>query len=124
MSTLEDWIADTCETLGLPEDSLTRELRDQLLDLTRDVAHGVARIAGPLTTYLLGLAVAGGMPVATAVERVTAIAAERADQGEDGGGNEGRDGSNGDRNRRGDHARHGDRHERDDRQAQGAAEPA
>ncbi|HVW35335.1 MAG TPA: DUF6457 domain-containing protein [Acidimicrobiia bacterium] len=27
-----------------------------LLDLTRDVAHGVARPAGPLSTFLLGLA--------------------------------------------------------------------
>lgn len=80
MSTLDDWIADASEALGLPAESITHDLRDQLLDLTRDVAHGVARVAGPLTTYLVGLAVGGGMPPTTAVARLSVLAAARADQ--------------------------------------------
>ena len=51
MSTLDDWISRAAGALDLPADSVPTELRDELLDLTRDVAHGVARIAGPLTCY-------------------------------------------------------------------------
>lgn len=60
MSTLDDWIAQASNALDLPPDSISAELRDELLDLTRDVAHGVARIAGPLTCYLVGVAVGRG----------------------------------------------------------------
>ena len=55
MSTLEEWTDAVCAELGItaPVD------RDAVLDLTRDVAHGVARPAAPLTAYLLGLAAGG-----------------------------------------------------------------
>lgn len=86
MSTLDDWIADAAHTLGLPSESIPHDLRDALLDVTRDVAHGVARIAGPLTTYLIGLAVGSGMPPSTAVGRVSELARNRAaDDDGDGG---------------------------------------
>ena len=74
MSTLDDWIADAAHALGLPPESVPHDLRDALLDVTRDVAHGVARIAGPLSTYLIGVAVGAGMPPSTAVERVADLA--------------------------------------------------
>jgi hypothetical protein len=77
MSTLDDWIADAAEALSLPPASIPADLRDQLLDLTRDVAHNVARIAGPLTCYLAGLAVANGAPPSTAVSTLTALVAGR-----------------------------------------------
>jgi hypothetical protein len=80
MSTLDDWIADACRTLELPVESISDDLRDQLLELTRQAAHGVARIAGPLTTYLVGLAVAGGTPASDAVRRLSELAAARAPQ--------------------------------------------
>ena len=53
MSTLEDWTEAACTELGIevPDDATTL-----VLDLARDVAHGVARPAAPLTAYLLGLA--------------------------------------------------------------------
>jgi hypothetical protein len=40
------------------------ELRDQILDLARDAAHGIGRPAAPLTTFLAGYAagVRGGGP--------------------------------------------------------------
>lgn len=74
MSTLDDWIAQTCAALELPADSLPNERRDALLDLTRDVAHGVARIAGPLTCYLVGIAVGRGADPTQALATVSALA--------------------------------------------------
>lgn len=63
MNPLEEWIDQVCAELDLPPD-VDRTL---LLDIARDVAHGVARPAAPLTTYLVGLAAgrAGGGPAAT-----------------------------------------------------------
>jgi hypothetical protein len=73
MSTLDDWIAQASTALDVPADSLSTELRNELLDLTRDVAHGVARIAGPLTCYLVGVAVGRGADPAAALAALTAV---------------------------------------------------
>lgn len=78
MSTLDDWITDAAKALGLPPDSISLDLRNNLLDITKDVAHGVARVAGPLTTYLLGMAVAGGTPPATALRTLSELVKDRA----------------------------------------------
>lgn len=75
MSTLDDWLAEAATALDLPTDSIDTGLRNSLLDLTRDAAHGVARIAGPLTTYLVGLAVGAGMTPSDAVHLATEAAA-------------------------------------------------
>jgi Domain of unknown function (DUF6457) len=72
MSTLDDWVAQASDSLDLPADTLSTELRSELLDLTRDVAHGVARVAGPLTCYLLGVAVGRGANPAAALATLTA----------------------------------------------------
>jgi hypothetical protein len=59
MSTLEQWWAEVVTELGIGElgDLVDQEFAQPLvLDLTKDVAHGVARPAAPLTAYLLGLA--------------------------------------------------------------------
>lgn len=74
MSTLDDWIAQAGTALDLPADSIPDDRRDALLDLTRDVAHGVARIAGPLTCYLVGIAVGRGADPAEALATITALA--------------------------------------------------
>ena len=69
MSTLEDWIAAVRNELHVdPVDT------DLVLDVARDVAHGVARPAAPLTTYLLGLAVGRGADPREAAAAVTALA--------------------------------------------------
>jgi hypothetical protein len=83
MSTLDDWIADACHALELPADAITPDLRDQLLELTKDVAHGVTRVAGPLTTYLAGIAVGSGTPPSAALRRLAELAAGMADQESD-----------------------------------------
>lgn len=74
MSTLDDWIARAGTALDLPADSIPPERRAALLDLTRDVAHGVARIAGPLTCYLVGVAVGRGADPEQALATVAALA--------------------------------------------------
>jgi hypothetical protein len=72
MSTLEQWTAAVCADLGLDPaaaDTMT------VLDLARDVAHGVARPAAPLTAYLVGVAVGRGLALPDAAERISALAA-------------------------------------------------
>jgi hypothetical protein len=49
-----------------------------VLDVARDVAHGVARPAAPLTAYLLGVAVGQGRPLAETAARVSQLAARWA----------------------------------------------
>lgn len=57
MSTLEEWTGLVCRELGVADLVEPSETTKLVLDLARDVAHGVARPAAPLTAYLLGLAV-------------------------------------------------------------------
>ncbi|MBG0816843.1 DUF6457 domain-containing protein [Planomonospora sp. ID82291] len=71
MNVLEEWTALVCRELGVDP---ARVDRDALLDLTRDVAHGVARPAAPLTAYVLGLAQGAGTAPPGAVERVSELA--------------------------------------------------
>jgi hypothetical protein len=72
MSTLDDWILQASRALDLPADAIPDDLRTELLDLTRDVAHGVARVAGPLTCYLAGIAVGRGQSPTAALAALTA----------------------------------------------------
>jgi hypothetical protein len=74
MRNLDDWVDAVTVDLGLT----TPVDRALVLDLARDVAHGVARPAAPLTTFLLGLAVGGG-----ADARETAAAISRLAEGWD-----------------------------------------
>lgn len=90
MSTLDDWITEAAAALDLPAESIPIDLRDGLLELTRDVAHGVTRIAGPLTTYLVGRAVGAGMESSAALLAVAQAAARHiADSGPSDGDSEG-----------------------------------
>ncbi|MEV7433484.1 NTP transferase domain-containing protein [Streptomyces griseoviridis] len=71
---LDEWISAAKDELGLDLDVDT----GVLLDLARDAAHGVARPAAPLTTFLVGYAAAraGGGPeaVAEAARKAAALA--------------------------------------------------
>jgi hypothetical protein len=77
VSTLYDWISDVCAELGL-ELGDERAVTDTVLDLTADVAHGVARPAAPVTAYLVGLAAGRTDDPAAATARLSAQLAERA----------------------------------------------
>ncbi|MFG2181279.1 NTP transferase domain-containing protein [Streptomyces abikoensis] len=73
---LDEWISAVKAELGIELDVDTAGL----LDLARDAAHGVARPAAPLTTFLVGYAAAlrGGGPEAVAeAARVAGALAER-----------------------------------------------
>lgn len=69
MSVLEDWTSAVCEALGVeaPDQAL-------VLDLARDVAHGVARPAAPLTAYLVGVAVGRGADPKAAAATISDLA--------------------------------------------------
>jgi hypothetical protein len=74
---LDDWTEAVCAALGIDRESVDVAL---LLNLARDVAHGVARPAAPLSAYLAGLAAgrAGGTreDTADAVAAITRLAAD------------------------------------------------
>ncbi|MEV7388039.1 NTP transferase domain-containing protein [Streptomyces sp. NPDC091215] len=71
---LDEWISAVKDELGIDLDVDTRVL----LDLARDAAHGVARPAAPLTTFLVGYAAAQGKggpeAVAEAARKAVALA--------------------------------------------------
>ena len=69
---LDEWLAAAATELGV-DGTVEVQL---LLDMTRDVAHGVERPAAPLTTYLLGLAVAAGADPTEACARLSALAGQ------------------------------------------------
>ena len=71
MNVLMEWTALVCRELGVDPAKIDR---DEVLDLTKEVAHGVARPAAPLTAYLLGLAQGAGTAPPDAVERLTTLA--------------------------------------------------
>ncbi|QPP07738.1 NTP transferase domain-containing protein [Streptomyces bathyalis] len=79
---LYEWMAAAKAELGIDLDVDTAAL----LDLARDAAHGVARPAAPLTTFLVGYAAAqrGGSPedVAEALQKTARLAARWAEEGE------------------------------------------
>jgi hypothetical protein len=76
---LDDWITELAAALGVDPAALDRNL---LLDVARDAAHGVARPAAPLTTFLVGLAAGlrggGKEAVDDAAAIVSRLAAQRA----------------------------------------------
>ncbi|MFF3612508.1 DUF6457 domain-containing protein [Streptomyces sp. NPDC002580] len=77
---LDEWISAVKDELGIDLDVDV----GVLLDLARDAAHGVARPAAPLTTFLVGYAAAraGGGPeaVSEAARKAVALALRWADE--------------------------------------------
>ncbi len=58
LASAHEWLHEAALELGVDPDSI-RPLVKDLLDLTRDVAHGPSRPAAPLTAFLVGLAAGG-----------------------------------------------------------------
>ena len=68
MTALDDWVERVRAALDLgPTDT------PLVLDLARDVAHGVMRPAAPVTAYLLGLAVGQGADPQRAVSVIAGL---------------------------------------------------
>lgn len=72
MNVLDEWLSRAGAVAGL-DPSTGGVHRDLVLDLARDVAHGVARPAAPLTTFLLGLAAGQAGGDRAAVERIATL---------------------------------------------------
>lgn len=70
---LDVWVRHLADALGV---DATTVPTGAILDVTRDAAHGVTRPAGPVTTFLLGVAVARGMSFDEAARIVRATIAE------------------------------------------------
>jgi molybdopterin-guanine dinucleotide biosynthesis protein A len=75
---LDDWLEAACAELGIEPADVHRDL---ILDVARDVAHGVARPAAPLTAYLIGFAAGRGTPVNDAAARLTEMAEGWSERG-------------------------------------------
>ena len=67
---MDEWVEALTRVLELPPDVDVKSV----LDVARDVAHNVERPAAPVSTFLVGVAVGGGMAPAVAVERVQELA--------------------------------------------------
>jgi hypothetical protein len=68
---MKTWIDAVCAELDLSADTDV----DVILDVARVAAHNVERPAAPVTTFLVGLAVAGGMDVKDAATKIQNLAA-------------------------------------------------
>jgi hypothetical protein len=67
---MQEWINALCAELGITEDVDVA----RILDVAREAAHNVERPAAPVSTYILGIAVARGADVATAAAKIAALA--------------------------------------------------
>jgi Domain of unknown function (DUF6457) len=70
---LEEWIDEILSEFGLDDDVDV----DEVLAVARDVAHAVERRAAPVTTYILGLAVARGVTLEEAASRAKRLVKDR-----------------------------------------------
>ena len=68
--TLAEWAGRVAAELGLDPSTVDTPA---ILDLARDVAHGVLRPAAPLTAYLVGVAVGQGRDLAEALDLVNRL---------------------------------------------------
>jgi hypothetical protein len=71
MADVEEWLGEVAGALDIAVgDVLPEAMQRELLDLTGDIAHAVVRVAVPLSSYLIGVAVGRG---ATPQEAIAAV---------------------------------------------------
>nr|WP_250000487.1 DUF6457 domain-containing protein [Actinoplanes sp. M2I2] len=68
---LDAWVAAAGREAGVDPGDIPTRL---VLDLARDVAHGVVRPGAPVTAYLLGLAVGRGADPSELADRLSDLA--------------------------------------------------
>jgi hypothetical protein len=71
---LDQWLAALSAEIGTEDLALDNNAIHTLLDLARDSAHEVERVAAPLTTFLVGVAVGRGESLGAVAARATALA--------------------------------------------------
>jgi len=67
---LATWIEQLTDELGVPAPTSI----DVILDVAKDAAHSIERPAAPVTTYLLGYAVAQGADPSSVADAVARLA--------------------------------------------------
>ena len=70
---LKQWLTTLSAGLQTTDVTLDEDAVHILLDLARDSAHEVERVAAPLTTFLVGIAVGRGVSLRTAAATATAL---------------------------------------------------
>lgn len=71
MADVETWLGEVAGTLDVTlEDVLPEATQNELLTLTGDIAHNVVRLAVPLSSYLIGVAVGRGASPQEAIQAV------------------------------------------------------
>lgn len=79
---LDEWLRAAAAELDLDVE-FSNETLHTLLDLARDSAHEVERIAAPLTTYLAGVAVGRGASLGAVAAQLTELALRPSAGGEE-----------------------------------------
>lgn len=80
MMSLDNWVVAAARAVGLRADEIPADLRKGLLDLVAGVPNAVGPLAGPMTGYVLGLAVGRGMAPMAAITAVADLARGWAEQ--------------------------------------------
>jgi hypothetical protein len=75
---LDEWLAALSAEIKTTDVPLTDDTIRTVLDLARDSAHDVERVAAPLTTFLVGVAVGRGGSLAAIAAQTTALALRNA----------------------------------------------
>jgi hypothetical protein len=70
---LKQWLTTLSGELQTSDVAMDEDAVHVLLDLARDSAHEVERVAAPLTTFLVGIAVGRGSSLGSAAARATAL---------------------------------------------------
>lgn len=70
---LKQWLSTLSAELETSDVAMDDDAVGTLLDLARDSAHEVERIAAPLTTFLVGIAVGRGASLTTAAATATTL---------------------------------------------------
>ena len=70
---LKQWLTTLSAGLQTTDVTLDEDAVHILLDLARDSSHEVERVAAPLTTFLVGIAVGRGVSLGTAAATATAL---------------------------------------------------
>jgi Domain of unknown function (DUF6457) len=74
MADVDAWLAEVGTALDVPvAELLPAALRDEMLGLTGEIAHRVVRLAVPLTSYLVGVAVGRGASPEEALRIVSGL---------------------------------------------------
>jgi Domain of unknown function (DUF6457) len=70
---LKQWLTTLSTELQISDFTLDEDAVHVVLDLARDSAHEVERVAAPLTTFLVGIAVGRGAALGRTAATATAL---------------------------------------------------